>query len=193
MAQMSPQEKQALIRSIIRAIAYAENGGKPNLDTPVAGKTGEMKSIFQFTPGTWKLYAKQVLGDENAPLNNDNEVNVVARKVEKWIDGGMTVGQIASMWNAGESKPNAYKENWKGVNEKYGVSYDTPAYAKKVMDYAKTFLDEEEKSNPQSQAPIPATPIPPQVNNTLPQLARQQSTPQSQSASVSMSQGKPLI
>lgn len=142
---MSPQEKQALVDAVTKGIAYAENGGKPDIDNLRAGATGEMKSIFQFVPSTWKLYAKQILGDENAPLNPDNELKVVQAKVSKWIDEGRTAGQIASMWNAGEGRPNAYKENWKGVNKEYGVAYDTPAYANKVINYAKQFMEEKQK------------------------------------------------
>jgi len=125
------------IMAIVKAIAYAENGGKMPKEA-VAGKTGEMKSIFQFTPDTWKMYSKQVLGKEE-PLTSDNESLVVYGKVGKWLDDGYNTEQIASMWNAGEQRPDAYKQNWKGTNKKYGVSFDTPAYAKKVADYAKQF------------------------------------------------------
>lgn len=116
-----------------KALALTENGGK--IGEPKAGKTGEMKSIFQYTPNTWKAYSKEITGKE-LPLTKENEVLVTHQKVQKWVDEGKTGEQIASMWNAGPGKPNAYKENWKGVNKKYGVAYDTPAYAKKFMAYA---------------------------------------------------------
>lgn len=131
-------DKSNKIKAIVKAIGYAENGGKPDLNKLQKGKSGEMKSIFQFTPSTWKLYAKQVFGKEDVPLNNDTETYVVHEKVKKWVDAGYNTEQIASMWNAGEARPNAYKENWKGTN-KYGVKYDTPAYAKKVASYATSF------------------------------------------------------
>lgn len=134
---------QKKIQAITKAIAYAENGGKPNLANPSAGASGEMKSIYQFTPATWKGYAKEIAGDENLPLTNETESYIVHEKVKKWVEKGYNTEQIASMWNAGPGRPNAYKENWKGTN-KYGVKYDTPAYAKRVSDYATTF----EKSDP---------------------------------------------
>lgn len=168
------------IASIVKALAYTENGGKPNLAKPSAGKTGEMKSVFQFTPDTWKIYAKQITGQDNIPLTTENEAAVTYAKVANWYKQLKSEGvsdeeiplKIASMWNAGEHRPDAYKQNFKGVNKKYGVAYDTPAYAKKVASYAKQF----EKENPvdpqkdskvatsnKNQGLIPTPPV--QTNN----------------------------
>lgn len=139
-------DKQKLALLITKALAYTENGGKPT--TAKAGKSGELKSIFQFLPSTWKLYSKQVLG-QDVPLTLESEAYVVHKKVSDWIDHLEEDGtpeeeiplKIASMWNAGERKADAYKENHKGTN-KYGVAYDTPAYAKKVGNYVKEFSNE---------------------------------------------------
>ncbi len=133
-------EKDRLANAITKGLAYQENGGKLDLNNTSSGKSGEMKSIFQFTPDTWKMYSKEVYGHD-VPLNNDTETYAVKQKVRKWIDEGKNTSQIASMWNAGESKPDAYKQNWKGIN-KYGVSYDTPKYASGVLKYAKQFYQE---------------------------------------------------
>lgn len=138
------QDKEKLVNSIVKGIAYAENGGKPNIDNPSAGKSGELKSIFQFEPSTWKQDAKKILGNENAPLTADNETFVMQHKVSQWIDEGKDVNQMASIHNSGN--PNAYKENHRGTN-KYGVKYDTPAYAKKVSDYSKKFYLAPTESN----------------------------------------------
>jgi hypothetical protein len=134
-------DNDALALLVTKALAYTENGGKPNTANPSAGASGEMKSIFQFMPDTWKLYAKQELGDPNAPLTNENEAVVVHKKVKGWLEAGYKPEQIASMWNAGERRPNAYKENWRGTN-KAGVAYDTPAYAKKFVSYMDKFKNE---------------------------------------------------
>lgn len=139
-------DKERLANAITKGLAYQENGGKLNLNNIRSGQSGEMKSIFQFTPDTWKNYSKQVFGKE-APLTNDNETYVVKQKVSGWIDKGFNAQQIASMWNAGESRPNAYKENWKGTNN-YGVKYDTPTYAKNVLDYSRKFYSENSSQNP---------------------------------------------
>lgn len=171
-------DKEILIDAIVKGLAYTENGGAPDIDNPVAGKSGEMKSIFQFTPGTWKLYAKNALGDENAPLNADNETAVVRHKVAKWIDEGKTTSQIASMWNAGESRPDAYKQNWKGVN-KFGVKYDTPAYAEKVLSYSKKFYEEKKAAAPGAPS-ITANSTPPVMvpkANEAPLLAQNTQKP----------------
>ena len=114
------------IVNLAKAIRTVESGGNLN----ARGASGEV-SAYQFMPTTWKLYAGQILGDENAPMTLQNQNQVVYKKIKGWKDQGFNIGQIASMWNAGEQKANAYKENWKGVNDK-GISFDTPAYAKNV-------------------------------------------------------------
>jgi hypothetical protein len=139
-------DKEQLANAITKGLAYQENGGKLNLNKTSAGQSGEMKSIFQFTPATWKGYSKEVFGHE-MPLNNDNETYVVKHKVKKWIDEGKTTSQIASMWNAGEGHPDAYKEDWRGTNS-HGVNYDTPTYAKNVVKYAKKFYEESNQKSP---------------------------------------------
>ncbi len=135
-------EESLVADSIVKALAYTENGGAPNLSNPSAGKTGEMKSIFQFTPNTWKQYSKETFGRDNVPMNADTETYVANSKVTSWLKKGHTASEIASMWNAGEGRPNAYKENHKGINKQYGIAYDTPSYAKKVVDYSRKFYGE---------------------------------------------------
>lgn len=139
-------EKELLADSITKAIAYQENGGKLDLNNIRAGKSGELKSIFQFTPETWKNYSHQIYGKE-VPLNPDTETYIVREKVKKWMDEGKNTSQIASMWNAGEGRPDAYKQNWKGVN-KHGVRYDTPKYASNVLNYATKFYTEKSQKAP---------------------------------------------
>ncbi len=133
-------DKEKLANAIVRAIGYVENGGKPDVNKLKPGASGEMKSVFQFTPATWKLYSKQVMGKE-VPLSPDAETFVVHKKVKDWLDNGYNPEQIASMWNAGERRPDAYKENWKGVN-KYGVAFDTPGYVKKFKNHLDQFSNE---------------------------------------------------
>ena len=148
-----------------------------------------MKSIFQFTPQTWKNYSKEILG-QDAPITNDNEVKVVQAKVSKWIDEGKNTSQIASMWNAGEGRPDAYRQNWKGMHtnpDGTQVPYDTPTYAKKVVEFAKKFyqekLSQSTKNNtvgdsgatqPSVQTdsqPVQQTPPQPKDQNAVPQSA----------------------
>lgn len=136
-------DKDLLANSIVKAIAYQENGGKPNVNNLSAGKSGEMKSIFQFEPATWKADSTAIFG-KATPLTPDNETYVMKQKVLKWIDEGKNVEEMASIHNSGN--PDAYKENHKGVN-KYGVRYDTPAYASGVANYAKQFYQQDLKNS----------------------------------------------
>lgn len=125
---------------ITKALAFTENGGQPDVNNTKAGKTGEMKSIFQFEPDTWKAYSRQITGKDLA-LTPENESAVAYGKVSKWLEQGYTAPQIASMWNAGVGEPNAYTGKFsdgtssKGTNHKYGVSYDVPGYVEKFNKY----------------------------------------------------------
>lgn len=167
-------DKHKRAMAIAKAIAYAENGGKPKLNALKAGKTGELKSIFQFMPKTWENYSKQTFG-KVVPLTHEAESEVVLKKVNQWLDKGYNESQIASMWNAGEGRPDAYKQNWKGVNSK-GVAYDTPAYAKKVASYTRQF-ETQLNTNPNLKdvtsglAGLPETPVQKSTGGGLRQLA----------------------
>ena len=135
--------------NLAKAIRQTESGG--NFDA--RGGSGEIGG-YQYTPDTWagasKKYGINVSLDQATP-QQQNEVTY--KRIKAWKDAGNNVGQIASMWNAGEGRPNAYKENWKGVN-KFGVAYDTPAYAKKVATAYQQF-------KPQTaEAAVPAVPEP---------------------------------
>lgn len=149
-------DEDILADSIVKSFAYAENGGKPDIENPVAGKTGEMKSIFQFTPDTWKKDSQQFLGRQ-VDISPDAETYVMKQKVKNWIKQKKTVSQMASIHNAGAGEPEAYTGKFStgrpsvGINQKYGVKYDVPNYAKKVVEYSKKFYSE--KTNPQQSNP----------------------------------------
>lgn len=101
------------------------------------GKSGEF-GAYQFMPDTYRIYAKKYIGDENAQPTIENQNRIAYSFVKEKKDAGYTPAQIASMWNAGEARPDAYKENHVGVNER-GVNYDTPGYVKKVSAYYNQF------------------------------------------------------
>lgn len=176
--QSSQPNLQAL--AITKALAYTENSGAPNISNPSVGKTGETKSIFQFEPGTWQAYAKQVSGNSNLPMTPQNESLVAYSKVNDWLKKGYSTQQIASMWNAGEGEPNAWEGKFSdgtssaGTNEKYGVKYDVSGYAKKVSSYTKQFLQQELSSKQTQQPQVATSPV-----QTQPKMAPQvQQTPQ---------------
>lgn len=183
-------EIDQLANAVTKALAYTENGGKPNISNPSAGKTGEMKSIFQYTPDTWKSVSKQYFGKE-VPLTADNETYATQQRVKSWLQQGKTVSQIASMHNAGEGEPDAYSGKFStgkssvGTNAKYGVGYDVPDYAKKVLAYSKEFY----QGGSQSQNPAP------QQNDAASSLMSivQGAAGQKQSSQPQQQQGKSLV
>src|ERR1035441_4508617 len=95
------------IQTFTKAIATQEGGGSllpytaPSADEPndPAGMAG---GRYQFTANTWKAYAREVLGNSNAPMTPENQNQVAYPKMKQWKDAGNSYAQIASMWNAGE-------------------------------------------------------------------------------------------
>lgn len=106
---------------IANAIKQVESQGNYN----AKGGSGEF-GAYQFMPGTWKQWAGEILGNPNAQPTPENQDRVAIAKVDSWVKQGYTPQQIALLWNSGTTTPR------KGVN-KYGVEYDSGAYAKKVL------------------------------------------------------------
>lgn len=127
--QLDPQ-----VVNLAKAIRQTESGG----NWSAKGKSGEY-GAYQFTPETWSESSKKYLGQEipleKATPQQQNEV--VYKRIKEWKDSGKNVGQIASMWNAGEGEPDAYTGKFSngqpsvGKNKK-GVSFDVPSYANSV-------------------------------------------------------------
>lgn len=118
---------------IAKAIRQQESGGNYS----IKGNTGEIPSAYQFLPDTWKSWAKEILGDENAPLTRENQNKVATLKIQKWLNDGFTPEQVAAAWNSGEgkAKSGAWKNNIGTVIGDDGteVNYNTPQYVKNVM------------------------------------------------------------
>lgn len=110
------------------------------------GKSGEW-GAYQFTEPTWKkLKQKYNLTGEYGSATQEEQNQAAYHQIKEWKDAGYNIGQVASMWNAGEGEPNAYTGTFsngkpsRGKN-KYGVDYDVPAYAEgvaKQYQYLKT-------------------------------------------------------
>jgi len=141
---------EALVELVTKSLGYTENNGKPNLDRLQAGKTGELKSIFQYLPETWKDYSKQV-AKKVLPNNPDNEVFVTKGMVRKWLEQGMTPEQIASKWNSND--PDAYKGTFttgyrKGApargrsSKNPKVMFDVPKYVANFQNHFKALSQE---------------------------------------------------
>lgn len=108
-------------QKIAAAIKKTESGG--NYDAK--GESGE-GGAYQFMPATWKQWATEHLGSAGAPQTPANQDKVAVAQISKWQRQGYNPQQIALMWNGGEPKAK------KGIN-KYGVKYDSGAYAQKVL------------------------------------------------------------
>lgn len=129
---MDTQQIDPRAVNMAKAIRQHESGG----DYSVQGKSGEY-GAYQFTEPTWNSYSKQY--GINTPLTQatrQQQNEVAVKKINEWITSGKAknVGEVASMWNAGENAPQAYLQNNVGTN-KYGVKFNTPEYAKKVAGY----------------------------------------------------------
>lgn len=122
------QLDQNVIR-LAKAIRTVESRNKPVLPQEGAALGGA--SRYQYTHDTWKSVAGKYLGNPNAELNLKNENKATYYRIKEWKDKGYKPDQIASMWNAGEGRPNAHKEGLKGIN-KFGVEYNVPEYVAKV-------------------------------------------------------------
>lgn len=125
--QMLPQATSfnsagnATASNIANAIKTVESGGNYN----ARGASGEV-GAYQFMPSVWKQWAKEFLGDANAQPTPQNQDKVAQAKIESLLQQGKTPEQIALIWNAGTAVRRS------GVN-KYGVKYDSGAYADKVI------------------------------------------------------------
>lgn len=122
MDQLDPQ-----VVNLAKAIRSTESGDNFN----ARSKDGSF-GAYQFLKPTWDATARKfgVNADwEKATPEQQNEV--AYKQIKEWKDQGHDVGQIASMWNAGAGKPDAYREGLSGTN-KDGVNYDVGQYAKKV-------------------------------------------------------------
>lgn len=123
--QMLPQSfsqaGNATASNIANAIKTVESGGNYN----AKGASGEI-GAYQFMGSTWKQWAKEFLGDANAQPTPQNQDAVAQAKIESLLQQGKTPEEIALIWNAGTAVRRS------GVN-KYGVKYDSGAYADKVI------------------------------------------------------------
>lgn len=154
---------------LAKAIRQHESGNVAQI--PGEGSEVGGASLYQYTHGTWKSTAQKYLGDANAPMTRENENKATYLKILDWKKKGYNPAQIASMWNAGEGKPNAYAENWRGVN-KWGVAYDTPSYVNKVYNTYKQLKDEYSKTSIKNTEKIGDTDIDSFVGNILNQYKK---------------------
>jgi len=158
--------------ALTKAIRQSESGG----NFSVRGKSNEY-GAYQFTPDTWNATASKY--GVNVPLEQatkEQQNKVAYSRIKEWKDSGKNVGQIASMWNAGEDESGAYTGKFSngqasiGKN-KFGVQFDVPSYAKSVATAYHTIKGGGQvgidPTNPSSVS-SPTPPVPPApVGNSL--------------------------
>ena len=109
--------------NIVKAIIKIES----NDNFHARGASGE-KGRTQFMPTTWDMWSKDIAG-RVLPFTEVNEYYVAVMKVDAWLRLGYTEREIGLMWNQGSR--GACRQ---GVN-KYGVAYNSCAYADKLLAY----------------------------------------------------------
>ncbi len=171
--------------NLAKAIRQTESGG----NFKAKGKSGEF-GAYQYTPDTWNAVApKYGITSRIEDATPEDQNKVTYHRLKEWKDKGHNVGQIASMWNAGEWEPDAYTgrfgattkthkagDSSEGVNS-YGVRYSVPKYAKSVAEaYQKIKRGGQVGPDPQNPSSVTAqsqqeSASIPELNNPVSQLS----------------------
>lgn len=145
------------IINLAKAIRQKESGGKFD----AVGDAGTSTGAYQFQEATWKSWAKQHLGDANAPKTRENQNKVAYKQIETWKNKGLSPAQIAAAWNAGEGKlkNDAWKQNvGETVINGQKIKYDTPSYVRDVGNLYQKIKSESQTQSQQSGIPQYETP-----------------------------------
>lgn len=140
-----PQGLDPIAYTLTKAIGLQESGG----DYTAQGKSGEY-GAYQNIPGTWA--ARSAAAGINVPINQatpEQQNEVMYKWVSSKLAAGYTPAEVASMQNAGEGAPDAYKGN-SGTNAE-GVKYDTAAYVQEVQKYAEQLFNQSQTAPQASQ------------------------------------------
>lgn len=131
---MNPQTPQPDLQvlNLTKAIRQKESGG----NYKAIGDVGTSTGAYQYQAGTWKQYAKEILGDENAEMSEANQNAVTYGKVKKWKEEGLGPAEIAARWNAGNN-PNWQNNIGKKEINGQTIEFNTPQYVKDVIDIYK--------------------------------------------------------
>lgn len=139
--------------TLAKSLRQVESGG----NFAAKGASGEYGG-YQFMPTTWAENAPRfgvTTPLEQASPADQNKVAYMQLSEWKQQHPEWNIGNFASAWNAGPGKPNAYRENYKGVNAQ-GVAYDTPGYAARVAQNYQQFKQQAPQEQP-ALAPEPPT------------------------------------
>lgn len=130
--------------NLMRAIKTHESGN----DYKRRGADNEY-GAYQYLPSTFKDYASRYAQNPNARIEDPvDQDKVTYATIKTWKDKGYTPEQVMSMWNAGEGRPDAYKEGLKGTS-RGGVEYDVGKYVESVKNILNQQLGNIEKKSEQ--------------------------------------------
>lgn len=121
-------------KNLTKAIFQHESG----MDYNATGDAGTSKGAGQWQPGTWKAQAKDVLGDENAPMTPENQSVVAQGTIRGLIKKGKNAAQIAAIWNSGSDQGWENKVGTTTINGQQ-IKYNVPKYVKDVTDLYQQF------------------------------------------------------
>lgn len=104
--------------------AIEKNEGT-NGNCHIKGQSNEV-GCFQFLPSTWQGDSKKYLGYVAPATSYITQKYVTVYKVQAWIDQGKSDYEIGLLFNGGEVKAKKGRNKW-------GIAYDSGAYAKKLV------------------------------------------------------------
>lgn len=107
-----------------------ESRGGKNCGRGASGEYG----CFQYLPSTWQGRSKEVLG-YIAPQTRVNERYVTTIVIQRWLDKGLTVKEIAYKWN----HPAALVNGCSAGTNSQGVPYDSCKYAQSLVAYYQSY------------------------------------------------------
>ncbi len=131
------------IVSMVRAIKMQESGNNYNAPKEKAGQS--LGGAYQYQAPTWKQYAREILGDENAPFTPENQDKVTYGKVKQWKDQGLQPMDIAHNWNPGDP---TYPQ--KVVNNLKSIVRGSKQYSSKTQTPGQTNIESQQELPPPS-------------------------------------------
>ena len=142
--QQIPQGLDPTAFLLTKAIKATESAGSKD-PYNVTGDDKTSLGAYQIQQSNWKPWAKQYLGDENAPMNEENQNKLAYSRVKDLLDQGHSQTEVASIWNSGKPNPN---DTGTGFNAKLNVAYDVPGYVNKVKQ---NYINIQQQFTPTSQ------------------------------------------
>lgn len=104
------------VLKVVRTLRDIESGGDYN----AVGDNGESHGAYQFNKDNYKNWAKQYLGDENAPMTPANQNKLMYLRVKEQKDQGLQPEEIAAIHNGAHKDANGrYQYNAPEYGEKF--------------------------------------------------------------------------